>query len=212
MNSRHSIVLVCLLLFGTVVLAQDYAKVEVPVNYSYMRFNPENGSTVSSFSMNGGGGGVAVYVNDWLGIQGEFEGYATAGTKTFNFAGTSALCPTGCIVSANGNLFTYNVGPIIKHRSEHFEPFVEMLFGGAHTNTYGNVLKACQLNCQTSAAPSNNAWSYIFGGGIDIPISKSIAIRPAQLDYVLTRFQSAFTTEHRNQQNFRYQAGVVLRF
>jgi hypothetical protein len=104
------------------------------------------------------------------------------------------------------------VGPIIKFRSPHFEPFVETLFGGAHSNVYGNVTKACALACQTVASPSNNAFDFIIGGGIDVPVGHSFAIRPVQLDYVLTRFDSGFTTSNHNQSNFRFQAGVVLRF
>ena len=45
-----------------------------------------------------------------------------------------------CAVSAQGNLFTYNVGPIVKFPLSHFEPFVETLFGGAHSNFYRNLL------------------------------------------------------------------------
>jgi len=61
-------------------------------------------------------------------------------------------------VKASGNLFTYNVGPVLKYRSEHFEPFVEALFGGAHSNTYQNLQKACQATCVATQNPSNNAW------------------------------------------------------
>lgn len=213
MNLKRLAVVGCVLLFGTVAFAQDYPKVEVPIDYSYMRFNPENSNIVSGFSLNGGGGGIVVNVNHWFGIEGDFEGYATAGTKVFSFTGSTSLCPTGCTVSANGNLFTYNVGPVIKLHSGRVEPFVETLFGGSHSNVYGNLFKACQLTCgEGSAAPSNNAWDFMIGGGLDLPIGHSVAIRVAQFDYVLTRFQSAFTTSNQNQSNFRYQAGIVLRF
>jgi hypothetical protein len=104
------------------------------------------------------------------------------------------------------------VGPIFKFRAERFEPFIETMFGGAHSNVYGNIKKACTLGCQTVATPSNNAFDFILGGGIDIPVGHSIAIRPVQLDYVLTRFDSAFTNSNQNQSNLRYQAGVVFRF
>lgn len=211
MKIRHAVVLGIVALFGSVVFAQDFPKVEVPVYYSYMHFNPENSNTVSGFSLNGGGGALIFNVNHTLGIQAEFNGYGSS-TKTFTFAGGSDLCPSGCTVSASGNLFTYNVGPVLKYRGEHFQPFVELMFGGAHLNVYGDLKKACQLTCQTSAAPSNNAWDFIIGGGFDIPVGKSISIRPAQFDFVLTRFDSAFTTSNQNQSNFRYQAGIIFRF
>lgn len=212
MRMRSPFMLGILLLFGTAALAQDYAKVEIPVGYSYMRFNPEDSNIVSGFSLNGGGGGVTVFVNHWLGIAAEFNGYASL-SKTFVFPATAnSPCPAGCNVRADANLFTYNVGPVLKYRTEHFEPFVETLFGGAHSNTYQNLEKACQLSCTTSATPSNNAFDFVIGGGIDIPVNKSIAIRPAQFDFVLTRFGNGFTKGNQNQSNFRYGAGIVFRF
>jgi hypothetical protein len=211
MRIRNTILVAIVMLFGTSALAQDYPKIEVPLNYSYMRFHPENSGTVSPFSLNGGGGGVAVYINHWVGVQAEFEGYGST-TQTFVFHGSAPICPLGCTVKASGNAFTYNVGPIFKYRGEHFEPFLETLFGGAHTTVFGNLIKACSLQCTTKVAPTNNAFDFIIGGGIDVPVSHMIAIRPVQVDYVLTRFDSAFTNSNQNQSNFRFQAGVLFRF
>jgi len=213
MRMRSVFILGIILLFGTVAFAQDYPKIEVPLDYSYMRFNPENNRIVSSFSLNGGGGGVVVYITHAIGIEGEFQGYGSL-SKTFNFPATAnSPCPLGCTVKADGNLFTYNVGPVFKFRAhERFEPFLETLFGGAHSNTYQNLFKACQNTCITTNNPSNNAFDFILGGGVDIPLSKSIAFRPAQFDFVLTRFGNSFTKGNNNQSNFRYQAGLVFRF
>ena len=217
MKVKSTVILGVVLMFGSASLAQDYAKVEVPVQYSYMRFNPENSSIVSGFSLNGGGGGVTVYINHFLGIESEFNSYVSL-NKTWVFpATTNSPCPSGCTIKSSADLFTYNVGPLFKYRgSEHYEVFVETLFGGAHSNTYNNLLTACQPlpgnPCRTSAAPSNNAWDFIIGGGLDIPVTKLIAIRPAQFDFVLTRFVNAFTAGNNNQSNFRYNGGIVLRF
>ena len=216
MRVRSLLVLGMVLLFGTVAFAQDYAKVEVPLNYSYMRFNPENSNIISGLSLNGGGGGVTVYINHWLGIEGDFQGYASFSNRTFTVPATAnSPCPAGCTVKASGDLFTYNVGPILKYRTEHFEPFVETLFGGAHSNTYQNLQHNLCVNpgtCLSTATPSNNAFDFIIGGGIDIPLTKSIAIRPAQFDFVLTRFGNNFTLGNNNQSNFRYNGGIVIRF
>jgi len=212
MRVRSLIIFGVIMLFGTAAFAQDYPKIEVPLNYSFMRFNPENSDIVSGFSLNGGGGGVTVYVNHSFGITAEFNGYGSL-SKTFDFPATAnSPCPAGCTVTADGNLFTYNVGPVYKVRTPHFEPFVEALFGGAHSNTYQNLFKACQTGCSTTNNPSNNAFDFVLGGGVDIPVTKSIAIRPAQFDFVLTRFGNGFTKGNQNQSNFRYGAGVVFRF
>ena len=203
------------LLTGKTVLAQDYSKIEVTADYSYVHANPQNNNIIPTFSLNGGGGSGAFYFSKYIGIVGEFEGY---GSYTHNFTIPPAYCtPTGgvnCSANAQGNLFTYNVGPIVKYRTQHFEPFVEVLFGGAHSNFYGNLYKDCTtIGCTTlGKSPSNNAFDFIIGGGIDIPVTPKIAIRPVEFDYLLTRFGNNFTAGNNNQSNFRYQAGVQFRF
>jgi hypothetical protein len=201
-----------MLLSALSAFAQDYSKVEIGGGYSYMRFNPTVSSVVSGFSLNGGGGNISVYFNHIIGIEMDLEGYGAL-TKTFTLPGGNSLCPAGCNVTSSGNLFTYNFGPIFKPlRAQHFELFLEALGGGAHSNTYSNMVKACALNCVTSLAPSNNAWDFVIGGGFDIPVNRTLAIRPAQFDFVMTRFNNAIISNHSNQSNFRYQAGLVLRF
>jgi hypothetical protein len=63
------------------------------------------------------------------------------------------------------------------------------------------------------AAPSNNGFSLLAGGGIDIKLSHAIAVRPGEFDYLLTRFRNNFTNQGaQSQNNFRYSAGVVFQF
>lgn len=215
MKLRSVLVLGIVLLCGTVTFAQDYAKVEVPMYYSFMRFNPENSNIVSGFSMNGGGGGVTVYVNHTFGITAEFNGYGST-TQTFHFPATAnSPCPSGCTVVGSGDMFSYNVGPVFKYRGEKWEPFVEALFGGAHSNTYNNLFHDVCVNpgtCNTTVTPGNNAFDFVIGGGLDIPVGHHFSIRPAQFDFVLTRFGNDFTKGNQNQSNFRYNGGVVLRW
>jgi hypothetical protein len=147
-----------------------------------------------------------------IGIKAEFEGYGSQ-TRNFNFTNT-AFCNTEggvCTGAASANLFTYNVGPVIKFRTPHVQPFVEAMFGGAHSNVAANLAKDC-TGCVVVRSPSNNAFDFIIGGGIDIPITKSISFRPVELDLALTRFGNGFTKGNNNQSNLRYQAGVVFSF
>jgi opacity protein-like surface antigen len=212
MKVRTVIVLGIVLLFGNKAFAQDYSKVEATVDYSYMRFVPQNNNIVQSFSLNGGGANVAYYFSHVLGIEADLQGY---GSQTRSFVLPASICGSACTGNVQGNLFTYNVGPIFKFRARHFEPFVETLFGGAHSNVGGNLFKACTGlgDCLTaSKAPSNNAFDFIIGGGIDVPVTKSIAIRVGQFDYILTRFGTGFTGGNNNQSNFRFNAGVNFRF
>jgi hypothetical protein len=215
MKFRTALVLGLVVLFGAMTSAQDYSKIEVTANYSYIHANPQNNNIIPTFSLNGGGGSATFYFNRYIGIEGEFQGY---GSFTHNLtipAGNPACNSTSnCLVSAQGNLFTYNVGPVVKFRTSHFEPFVEALFGGAHSNFYGNLYKDCVGgSCvNLGKSPSNNAFDFIIGGGIDIPLSQHFSIRPAQFDYLLTRFGNSLTAGNNNQSNLRYQAGVQFRF
>src|SRR5437660_9955220 len=116
MKMKSVIVLGIVLLFGTVAFAQDYAKVEVPMYYSFMRFNPENSNVVSGFSLNGGGGGVTVYVNHVFGFTGEFNGYAST-TKSFRFPPTAnRTCTTGTTVTGSEAHITSSIGLDVTHR------------------------------------------------------------------------------------------------
>jgi outer membrane protein with beta-barrel domain len=203
MKIRSVFVFAIVLLFGTVAFAQNDHSVEITGDYSYIHANPQNNNIIPTFSLNGGGGSGAFYFSKYIGIEGEFEGY---GSYTHN-----VITPAG-VLSVSGNLFTYNVGPIVKFRTSRVEPFVEALFGGAHSNLYGNIYGACPGCTVLSRSPSNNAFDFIIGGGVDIPLNEHIAIRPAQFDYLLTRFGNDFTSGNNNQSNFRFQAGVQFRF
>jgi hypothetical protein len=164
--------------------------------------------------LNGGGGSFDFNFDKYLGLKAEFEGY---GSNTQNFiapAGTR-FCPLGCTANIQGNLFTYQAGPQVGLRTGRFRPFGELLFGGAHSNVYGNISKIPGFTTG-STAPSLNAFAMTVGGGLDITMNKSgsIALRPGEFDYLYTRFSSSSinTTGQSAQSNFRYQAGVVFNF
>jgi hypothetical protein len=146
MKSRAALVFGIALLFATTLFAQDYHKLDVTVDYSYVHANPQNNNIIPTFSLNGGGGSAAFYFSKLIGIEAEFEGYGSY-THNFTIPAGNAACPgtVACAVSAQGNLFTYNVGPIVKFRLSHFEPFVETLFGGAHSNLLRKSLQ--ELRC-----------------------------------------------------------------
>src|SRR2546429_5274350 len=48
---------------------------------------------------------------------------------------------------------------------------------------------------RSTLTPSNNAFDFVIGGGLDIPVSHNVSIRPAQFDFVLTRFGNDFRSE-----------------
>ena len=201
-----------ILLLGMAACAQEFPRTELGFDYSYARFGPSAPYT-KGHSLNGGGGSVVINISEYLGIKMDLQGYGS-NTTGFNISPNPTF-PGGALGSVQGNLFTYLFGPQIKVRARRFQPFGHLLFGGAHTNVYGNAFKTlCQPivgGCSFTGAPAADAFAMAFGGGVDIPINKTISIRPAQIDYLLTRFNNPFTGPN-NQNNFRYSGGIVFTF
>jgi hypothetical protein len=195
-------------LLSGVSLAQEFPRAEVGANYSYLRYAP-SAHYSSGHSLNGGGGSVVFNWNEYLGIRADLQGY-TSSTTGFNIPPTPSL-PNGLQGNVQGNLFTYLFGPQLKVRAHKVQPFGNLLFGGAHTNLYGNAFtKLCQPivgGCKISKAPTAEAFALSFGGGVDIPITKLVSFRPAEISYLLTRFSNPFVKTN-NQNNFRYMLGV----
>jgi opacity protein-like surface antigen len=210
--NRKTLLMASALLLTLAAFGQEYQKVEIPLDYSYLRYAPSAQFT-KGHSLNGGGGGVTFNFNDYVGLKMDLQGYGSS-TTSFTIPMGTRNFPLGATGRVQGNLFTYLFGPQIKFRTPKFHPFVHLLFGGAHSNVYGNAFRTiCQRiagTCGISRAPTGNAFAMAVGGGIDIPVSHSVSIRAGEVDYLLTRFTNAFTNT--NQNNFRYSGGIVFTF
>jgi hypothetical protein len=211
------------ILMGVTLLAkmgfsqEEPAKIELFGEYSYLRFNPAL-TGLQSRSFNGGGGGATFFFSDHFGIKGELMGYgSTTWTETFQAPlvvtphGTTATIPVGTY-SASGDMFTYQFGPVVRIPWRSVTVFGETLFGGSNTNGYGNLEKAIDAGGGTlSISATQHPFSMAAGGGLDVNVSKNVAIRVAEVDYFLTRYTNPITSTN-NQNNFRYLGGVVFRF
>ena len=77
-----------------------------------------------------------------------------------------------------------------------------MLLGGAHAS--GNMAPG------SSGLPgSANAFAMTAGGGLDIRLTRRIALRAFEADYYLTHFDNDVSDK---QNNLRIAAGVIVRF
>jgi outer membrane immunogenic protein len=215
MNIRKTMLLALVVLMpGVGAWAQgEYPKAEVAADFSLAVFNP-SADFASSHNLFGGGGSVTYNFTRFIGIKADLQGYGSQ-TNAFNIpAGTrfgSVVTTTPLRFNANGNLFTYLFGPQIKSHGGKFQPFAEALFGGAHANVYANVNRIVANTLQgIGGAPSQNAFAMAIGGGLDYKVSRVISIRPAQLDYLLTRFGNRFSRT--NQSSFHYAGGIVFSF
>ncbi len=52
----------------------------------------------------------------------------------------------------------------------------------------------------------------LFGGGVDYRLSSRFSIRPAQVEYLLTRFNEFTDPRAQSQNNLRVSTGIVFRF
>jgi peptidoglycan-associated lipoprotein len=138
--------------------------------------------------MNGGNGWVAFNFRRSLGIVGEI-----ATQHASNISGTGI----------DLTLTSYLAGPrYIWTRSDRFRPFAQILLGGAHA---GGTLAPGS----SGLAGSSNAFALIAGGGLDVNLTRHIALRAIEADYYLTRFDNG-VNHHQN--NLRLAAGVIVRF
>jgi opacity protein-like surface antigen len=172
---------------------------EVNGGYTYMRWQvPSFAQPPSSLNFNGFNAGAAYNVTSWLAGVADISGvYNTQGASGFN---------------AKTHIYSYLFGPRVYPLGHHrLTPFVHGLFGVAtydlHVPASGGVGVFDE---------SNNEFSFAIGGGVDWSVGKHFAIRLGQLDYQQTRFLHsdavASGASPDNQNNFKYSAGVVIRF
>ena len=160
---------------------------EVAGGYSYINFNP--GDPFESFNNQGATGSFAYNATRWLGLTAELGGY--------NFSRN--VNPS----SVNGSWVTYLFGPRLNwRRFDRFVPFAEFLVGGSHAG----------VEVTGDAGGDKSAFALAAGGGVDVVLSKNLAWRFAQIDYLMTNFTGAFLGANSRQNNLRLGSGLVYRW
>jgi opacity protein-like surface antigen len=186
------------LLFGLFIMiasaasAQEQATtplMEVGLDYSLLHATAPGASQITS---NGGAGYFVYNLNRTVGLVADFGAYHNGSVH-----GTFASDTT----------FTYLFGPRFSWRRwSRVTPYTQFLFGGAR-------ISASFVNPGGPTATSDqNGFALAAGGGVDIALTKLIAIKPIQIEYAMSQV-SDFAGYRGNVQNgLRYSAGVVLRF
>lgn len=205
MKLRRSMAAAYFVVLAAALSAQSAPMVEVSGGYTYMNFHA-NVPQFTSQSFNGGGGAVVLNVLDWLGLKAEIMGWSfgsgwTQKEKALGYTGTSST-----------NLFTYQFGPQFKKHSGKLQPYAHTLYGVAHSQGYAALLNAKGSGTLVLAnnGGANNAFAMEAGGGLDIPLSKIVQLRPVEVDYQLTRF--GYKNFSANQNNFKYFGGINFTF
>jgi opacity protein-like surface antigen len=94
------------------------------------------------------------------------------------------------------NVSTFMYGPVFSYRKDpRITPFVHFLVGGVRGSV--GYLDISHSKTTFGVAP---------GGGVDVQVTRNLAVRVVDVDYVLSRFSGT------QQSNFRVSAGLVYRF
>src|SRR6266849_9560150 len=139
---------------------------EIAGMYDYINFAP--GDPFANFNNHGGSGSFTYNASRWIGLTGEVGSY-TSNRNVFPLTGNNNL--------VQGGIISYLFGPRLNLRKfDHFVPFGEFLAGAARGNG------------QITGGADQNAFALAAGGGVDVVLTKNLAWRFAQLDYLLTSF------------------------
>lgn len=157
---------------------------EVNGGYTYLRWQvPDFVQPPSSLNYNGFNVGGTLNVTNWAGLAADITG-------TYN--------------SNNGvdtHIYSYLAGPRIYPLGHHkLTPFGEALFGVATLHIPSNI------------PATEGKFSFEIGGGLDYSLGRHFAVRVAQVDYQRTQFLRYVDPSIDNQNNFKYSAGIVIRF
>jgi outer membrane protein OmpA-like peptidoglycan-associated protein/opacity protein-like surface antigen len=186
--------------------ANTTPKVEWFLGYSFWRAMPTAPSNRMGY-LHGGSTSLAYNFNRYVGLAVDFGGFDN--TKL------TLLSPNGSrTVNANGSAYTYMLGPRFSYRKyERFTPFVQALFGEAHASPV--TISGCTGDPACTPLASDNAFATMLGAGFDIKVSRHIALRLFEGDFLLTHFENPFSTggqERGWQKNARFSSGIVFRF
>jgi hypothetical protein len=171
-------------------LAQT-AKAELGLNYNWMYSNRPPGGD-STFSLNGGSASLAWNVNQRFAVVSDIGAVHASDVPTAGkgLTITSYLVGPRCYVRRK----------VVSGERQFFRPtpYGQLLLGGAHA---GGSLSG-------STGGSSNTFAMKVGGGIEMPLNRTVVLRPVQTEYFLTLFPNG--TNNR-QNNFLFSTGVVFR-
>ena len=180
---------VVLLVCGVSAKGQSsYPKAEIFGGYSYLNIEGEDTIGVDRQSLHGVGFGVAGSLSKKISIAGDFS---------YNVKNNIGIGPFNVDVNA----FYFLFGPRISWRGDKATPFVHALVGGVRSKTH---LTGFGAQRETDFAMG-------FGGGVDVRVNKTIAIRAFQADYLPSRVDDLIG-DKKWAHHFRAQGGVVFTF
>ncbi|MBO0723924.1 MAG: outer membrane beta-barrel protein, partial [Blastocatellia bacterium] len=208
---KYFLLSLILLFVSLAAQAQEPPRVEVFGGYSYLRGDLGDVSP----NTNGVLGSVTYNFDRVLGVKAEFGGQ----TGSLNVSAPVNNAPPGTTTQfdVRPSYFTFLFGPQFTYRkSQRITPFAHVLLGGVRLKLRvpqaaiqfplpgvtppPNLALAPSVNFITG---TNTAFGVAVGGGMDIRLSKLVAFRLFQADYLLSRLSPG------TQNNLRLSTGLV---
>ena len=180
---------------GSAAFAQDSPKVEIFGGYSYADAEVSNVSK-------GWNGAVAGKLTNWFGVVGDVSGHY----HSQNTVDTEAEPVTN--VETKIHVYTFTLGPQFSIRIGRVAPFIHVLAGIAHTS---QSVSQRTGNVNFSMSDNSNGFAGIAGGGLDLGVTRPLAIRLIQVDYNYIKFDS-FGVKGLHSNAIRIGTGLVIRF
>lgn len=197
----------CILAIGAFVMlgaapthGQEVSHFDVFAGYSFARV--EGGTGEGRVNLNGWNVAATGNLTHWLGLTADVSGHYGSLSDGTDF-----------------RRHAYFVGPTVTWRSddERLAPFLHVLFG---------QVRARRAASSPANLPTAHETSFgtVLGGGVDWAINDFVAIRPFQVEYLMTRFDEASgivciqtittpcpTTKSGTQGGLRLSAGFTFR-
>jgi hypothetical protein len=136
-------------------------------------------------------------------MQGGKAEFSAAFGRSFSLVGEIAGLHVSNVNSANGGigLLSYLIGPRFSYRGySRFTPFGQVLIGGV----YGFDAYFPNSN---GLIGTPDGFAMAGGGGVNVPVSRRLAIRPVQVDYFQTQLPNGAANR---ENNLRLGAGIVF--
>jgi hypothetical protein len=186
---------------------EDYfPRVEWFLGYSFWRAMPTALSNRMGY-LHGGSTSVAYNLNKYFGVVADIGGYDDSRLTLFTPT-------TSQTVGSSGTAYTDVFGPRFSYRKyEKFTPFVQALFGAAHAGSV--TISGCTGNSNCTPLRADNAFAMMIGTGFDMKVSRHVALRLFQGDFLLTHFVNPLSATGNGrgwQKNARFSTGIVFRF
>lgn len=187
---RTMVLILVLLLLPLTATAQETPKVELFGGYSY--FRNEGGSGIHGWN-----GSITTNLNKWFGLVADVSGHYDS--QSFRF--TDVRGNVG-VFDGETNRHTILIGPRFSYRNRsRVVPFAHALVGVTRLHEETTNLAT---DFSTVFKGNNSGFAVVAGGGLDVEMSRNLALRLIQADYFVTRVSG---TQH----NARISIGLVFR-